>query len=93
MPRQPYTPRNCMAVLLKGQPAPYLGSSQCARCSEPAAYLSVFGDQYQAVCNAHARGFRLRHGLTAVVEPAPASLPEPIKLTRKRASRKGASNA
>jgi hypothetical protein len=90
MPRQPHTPRNCMAALLKGQPAPYLGSSQCARCAEPAAYLSVIGDQYQAVCEAHARDFRLRHGLTVIATPAP----EPVKLTRKRASRtKGASNA
>jgi hypothetical protein len=71
-------------------PVPYIGSSQCAKCTEPAAYLAVFGDLYQAVCEAHARDFRLRHGLTAVAEPAPAPLPEPIKLTRKRA-KKGAS--
>jgi hypothetical protein len=83
-------PRNCIAALLKGVPMPYNPDpGHCAKCTEPPAYLGVFGDTYQALCEAHAREFRLRYGLTAVAQPEPAPAPAPIR--RKRTtSKKGA---
>lgn len=88
----PFTrhPNNCMAALLKGVPMPFMSElGICHRCSEASTHLAVLGNQYNGVCESHAREFRLVHGLKAAAEPAPV---KPVSKRTRRNSKKGVSN-